>query len=209
DGHLYLPTGRQVRETATICQADRENHGMSYDGSVWEREPQAMEWRPHAADTLPFTTWECKLCFREYFTREKMLRHRARHLLGEKIDTPRSSEPEGESPTEGWCYCEKADDGSKMVQCDNPDCGIRWFHVHCTDFEDAASEDDGASWLCQYCHRAAIAKAFRTEIPDDQHPDWLLEHGHELGIDRSAIEEEYIQRATEALLHVQGLSHFV
>ncbi|KAI9795593.1 MAG: hypothetical protein M1825_001270, partial [Sarcosagium campestre] len=34
DGHLYLPTGRQVRETATICQADRENHGMSYDGSV-------------------------------------------------------------------------------------------------------------------------------------------------------------------------------
>ena len=52
-----------------------------------------------------------------------------------------------------WCYC-KESKGGDMVGCDNPKCGIRWFHLSCLQM-DAVPR---GKWMCPTCHPTKRAK---------------------------------------------------
>ena len=59
-----------------------------------------------------------------------------------------------DSADEGtWCYC-KESKGGDMVGCDNPKCGIRWFHLSCLQM-DAVPR---GKWMCPTCHPTKRAK---------------------------------------------------
>jgi hypothetical protein len=49
-------------------------------------------------------------------------------------DTPplsRAPFPKHLVPKHTYCYCQRPDNGTKMVQCTNEDCPVRWFHYNC------------------------------------------------------------------------------
>lgn len=61
------------------------------------------------------------------------------------IMTTRTSD----SALELWCYCNKKDDGTEMIQCANDMCNIKLFHRQCVNLAPPRSEND--LWLCDMC----------------------------------------------------------
>lgn len=58
-----------------------------------------------------------------------------------------------------WCFCRKADDGRRMVACDNAKCDLVWWHLDCIEKYIAANRvgvsppqnDDSKKWHCPVC----------------------------------------------------------
>ncbi|GLV40072.1 hypothetical protein CBL_02957 [Carabus blaptoides fortunei] len=50
------------------------------------------------------------------------------------------TERAGSTTEELWCMCKKPDDGSPMMQCENDDCPIKWFHLQCLNMQDIPNE---------------------------------------------------------------------
>lgn len=46
-----------------------------------------------------------------------------------------------------WCICRMSGDGSPMMQCENDDCEIKWFYLHCLQLHDIPNE----LWYCNNC----------------------------------------------------------
>lgn len=46
-----------------------------------------------------------------------------------------------------WCVCEKVDDNSPMIRCDNEDCDIAWYHFACVHI----TEIPEGQWYCPKC----------------------------------------------------------
>lgn len=51
-------------------------------------------------------------------------------------------------PTELWCYCQEVELG-EMIQCDNDECQIRWFHFNCA----GVSSPPSGEWYCENCKK--------------------------------------------------------
>lgn len=49
-----------------------------------------------------------------------------------------------------YCICNGIDDGRPMIQCDNDDCEIKWFHFECMNLESVPNE----LWYCINCSKA-------------------------------------------------------
>lgn len=47
-----------------------------------------------------------------------------------------------------WCKCNGVDDGSPMINCDNDDCEIKWFHFKCVGISDTPD-----TWFCNNCKK--------------------------------------------------------
>ncbi|KAK5677118.1 hypothetical protein LTS10_010307 [Elasticomyces elasticus] len=47
-----------------------------------------------------------------------------------------------------YCYCNRGSYG-EMVACDNDQCEREWFHIGCTELQEAPGEDEG--WWCDGC----------------------------------------------------------
>ncbi|KAF1945162.1 hypothetical protein EJ02DRAFT_329342, partial [Clathrospora elynae] len=48
-----------------------------------------------------------------------------------------------------WCSCRLPDDGSLMIECENFNCAIAWFHGRCVGIRVAPAED--GVWFCPAC----------------------------------------------------------
>lgn len=46
-----------------------------------------------------------------------------------------------------WCICQEPDNNRIMIQCDNDDCDIQWFHLDCIGLTDIPEN----LWLSQNC----------------------------------------------------------
>lgn len=46
-----------------------------------------------------------------------------------------------------WCYCQIAMGGS-MIECENPSCPIKWFHMSCLWMKSNPQK----KWFCPSCH---------------------------------------------------------
>lgn len=53
----------------------------------------------------------------------------------------------GVEKVETWCICKTPDDGRPMLQCDNDDCEIGWFHFDCI----GIMEEPQNAWFCDIC----------------------------------------------------------
>ena len=67
------------------------------------------------------------------------------------IVTDSDKEPmdqDGEDYTKLWCYCSQPSHGL-MIQCDNSECTIQWFHCDCLRIRNAPK----GKWKCQSCRK--------------------------------------------------------
>lgn len=46
-----------------------------------------------------------------------------------------------------WCLCQKPDTGEPMLQCENDECSIQWFHLSCIKLNDVPE----SFWMCPNC----------------------------------------------------------
>lgn len=53
----------------------------------------------------------------------------------------------GSEEVETWCICRKPDDGRPMLQCENLDCVIKWYHFDCVKIVTVPE----ILWFCKYC----------------------------------------------------------
>ena len=49
-----------------------------------------------------------------------------------------------------WCYCQIAQGGS-VVECENPSCPIKWFHISCLQMKSNPKK----KWFCPSCHSSS------------------------------------------------------
>ncbi|KAF2770490.1 hypothetical protein EJ03DRAFT_326382 [Teratosphaeria nubilosa] len=57
-----------------------------------------------------------------------------------------------------YCYCNRGSYG-EMVACDNEGCAREWFHIGCTELEEAPGEDE--VWYCDQCRPLFVKKGAR------------------------------------------------
>ncbi|KAH9840424.1 PHD zinc finger protein [Teratosphaeria destructans] len=57
-----------------------------------------------------------------------------------------------------YCYCNRGSYG-EMVACDNEGCAREWFHIGCTELEEAPGEDE--VWYCDQCRPLFVKKGGR------------------------------------------------
>lgn len=53
-----------------------------------------------------------------------------------------------------YCFCGKTEGAdSNMIECENPECSIGWFHMKCVNLtEDSIPE----VWFCSDCQKITI-----------------------------------------------------
>ena len=52
-------------------------------------------------------------------------------LIGTQVSSSAtSSTPETAATKQKWCYCNGEESG-KMIDCENDNCSVQWFHVEC------------------------------------------------------------------------------
>lgn len=49
-----------------------------------------------------------------------------------------------------WCVCKRPDTGEPMLQCDNDECAIQWYHLKCVSLTDVPE----GLWLCPSCNHS-------------------------------------------------------
>lgn len=54
---------------------------------------------------------------------------------------------EGSAKLNYWCICNGVDDGTPMLQCDNDECSIKWFHFKCLNISCVPDSE----WYCTAC----------------------------------------------------------
>ncbi|XP_045180321.2 uncharacterized protein LOC123539668 [Mercenaria mercenaria] len=63
-------------------------------------------------------------------------------------------EKDAEQPSKLYCLCQKPEDDQKYVGCDNPDCSVQWFHLHCLKLK----REPKGFWLCPRCKKKSQKK---------------------------------------------------
>jgi hypothetical protein len=58
--------------------------------------------------------------------------------------SPRSSVV---APPDSWCVCRGPDDGGLMIECENRDCDVQWYHGRCLGISTAPT----GKWYCASC----------------------------------------------------------
>ena len=55
-----------------------------------------------------------------------------------------------------WCYCKKGEDYGAMIDCDNDQCPIQWFHF--SSLKMTPSQAPKGKWYCPECHKSKKGK---------------------------------------------------
>ena len=52
-----------------------------------------------------------------------------------------------EIPTDVFCFCQKNIEGTTMINCENPNCKYKWFHLECLGITEVPCD----KWYCDDC----------------------------------------------------------
>lgn len=92
--------------------------------------------------------WESKVEKAELFYKKAIFPElSARWYTRSRLSTEQSVHSSDDDESGQWCYCQQFIEGSDMINCDNQQCRIKWFHLKCIHL---ASAPDG-QWLCPDC----------------------------------------------------------
>ena len=72
------------------------------------------------------------------------------------VDLPSEDEDEDNGT---WCYC-KTVKGGEMIECENINCEIKWFHVSCLQIKNKQK----GKWFCPTCHPSCSRKRKRSKV---------------------------------------------
>jgi hypothetical protein len=65
-----------------------------------------------------------------------------------------------------WCYCRRGENVDDMVQCDNKNCDILWYHLTCVSLTHLPSEDE--VWFCPSCKPDGQCQLFVCHAPNSE-----------------------------------------
>ena len=68
-------------------------------------------------------------------------------LLQSSVAAVNMSSSEDDDDDGTWCYCKSAKGGA-MIECENVDCDIKWFHMKCLKIKNKPK----GKWFCPTCH---------------------------------------------------------